>query len=165
MIRAALPEGLLNGWGYRTDSFPGISQERAVLMGTSQIPAGSFTIGRQFSFEAAHHLPSLGPAHKCFRPHGHGYRVEVILCAGTLSPPGFVTDFGDLVPVGRYLADELDHRDLNQAFPFEPTSEHLALHLAGWIIEHVEPHIPGRLAAVRISETATCWAQFTVGRH
>lgn len=133
-------------------------------MSTGLVPSGTFTIGKQFSFEAAHHLPSLGPGHKCFRPHGHGYRVEVILCGERLAPPGFVTDFGDLAPLGRYLAAELDHRDLNEVLPFEPTSEQLARHLAGWFIEHVEPGIPGRLAAVRVSETAACWAQFTVER-
>jgi 6-pyruvoyltetrahydropterin/6-carboxytetrahydropterin synthase len=133
-------------------------------MGTGRLVPGRFTIGRHFSFEAAHHLPSLGPGHKCFRPHGHGYRVEVILCAEQLTPPGFVTDFGDLAVFGRYLAEELDHRDLNEAVSFEPTSELLAHHLAGWFIERVEPGIPGRLAAVRVSETATSWAQFTVDR-
>jgi 6-pyruvoyltetrahydropterin/6-carboxytetrahydropterin synthase len=133
-------------------------------MDTGQIPAGSFTIGRNFSFEAAHRLPSLGPGHKCFRPHGHGYHVEVILRAETLTPPGFVTDFGDLAAFGRYLAEELDHRDLNEALPFEPTSEHLARHLAGWFIEHVEPRIPGCLAAVRVAETPASWAQFTMDR-
>ncbi|MFI9584204.1 6-pyruvoyl trahydropterin synthase family protein [Streptomyces sp. NPDC052236] len=58
------------------------------------LPSGTFTIGKQFDFEAGHRLPSLPPEHKCSRQHGHSYQVEVILTAPALEDPGFVTDFG-----------------------------------------------------------------------
>lgn len=124
--------------------------------------AGTFTIGKLFSFEAGHRLTGLGPDHKCSRQHGHSYRVEVILTCGKLIDPGFVTDFGELEPFSRYLQEALDHRNLNDVLPFEPTSELLAWHLAGWFQTHLEPHIPGRLKAVRVSETASSWAMFEV---
>lgn len=135
------------------------------MVNGSQLAAdGRFAISRQFSFDAAHHLNGLGPDHKCSRLHGHGYRVEVVVTAKELTAPGFVTDFGDLAPFGLYLAQNLDHRDLNEVLTFEPTSELLARHLAFWFIEHVEPVVPGYLVAVRVSETASSWAQFTVDR-
>jgi 6-pyruvoyltetrahydropterin/6-carboxytetrahydropterin synthase len=127
-----------------------------------QLTAGTFRIGKTFSFEAGHRLPKLGPDHKCFRQHGHSYRVEVILERKELVEPGFVTDFGDLEPFSRYLREKLDHRNLNDVLPFEPTSELLAWHLAGWFQTHLEPNIPGRLTAVRVSETASSWATFEV---
>jgi 6-pyruvoyltetrahydropterin/6-carboxytetrahydropterin synthase len=92
--------------------------------------------------------------------HGHSYRVEVVLTADELAEPGFVTDFGDLASFGRFLAEELDHRLLNEVVPCEPTSELLAQYLAAWFVRNVEPDIPGRLVAVRVSETPSSWASF-----
>lgn len=125
-------------------------------------PAGTFTIGKTFTFEAGHRLVSLPPDHKCSHQHGHSYEVEVILTASTLTGPGFVTDFGNLAPFKAFLGTELDHHNLHEILPFEPTSEHLARFLAGWFVHHVEPQIPGQLVAVRVRETARSWARFDV---
>ncbi|MGW5422691.1 6-pyruvoyl trahydropterin synthase family protein [Streptomyces sp. NPDC003943] len=122
--------------------------------------SGRYRIGKRFSFEAAHCLPGLAHGHKCARMHGHTYSVELILEAESLLPPGFVTDFGDLAAFRRYLDAELDHRVLNDVLPVVPTSENLARHLAEWFVAEVEPGIPGRLRAVRVSETASTWAEY-----
>ncbi len=42
----------------------------------------SYAIGKRFSFEAGHRLGGLPAGHKCARPHGHSYTVEVIVTAG-----------------------------------------------------------------------------------
>ncbi|WP_028649029.1 6-carboxytetrahydropterin synthase [Nocardiopsis sp. CNT312] len=126
------------------------------------LPAGTFTIGKTFTFEAGHRLPSLPPDHKCSRQHGHSYQVEVILNAPALTGPGFVADFGDLAPFKTFLDTELDHHNLHEILPVEPTSENLARFLAGWFIHHLEPQIPGRLVAIRVRETARSWARFDV---
>ena len=123
---------------------------------------GRYSIGKHFRFEAAHQLPSLGPAHKCARLHGHTYHVELLLTAGDLTGPGFVTDFGDLAPFGRFLEDNLDHRFLNEALPCEPTSELLARYLAEWFVTNLEPQIPGQLTAVRVWETPASQAMFEI---
>lgn len=128
----------------------------------SSFPVGTLTIGKTFDFEAGHRLPSLPPEHKCSHQHGHSYRVEVILTAPALKAPGFVTDFGALVPFKKFLDTELDHQNLHEVLPFEPTSEHLAHFLAGWIIQNLEPDIPGWLVAVRVCETERSWARFDV---
>ncbi|WP_413116265.1 6-carboxytetrahydropterin synthase [Streptomyces sp. CY1] len=128
----------------------------------SSFPVGTLTIGKIFDFEAGHRLPSLPPKHKCSHQHGHSYRVEVILTAPALEAPGFVTDFGALVPFKRFLDTELDHQNLHEVLPFEPTSEHVAQFLAGWIIQNLEADIPGRLVAVRVCETERSWARFDV---
>ncbi|MCX4826390.1 6-carboxytetrahydropterin synthase [Streptomyces sp. NBC_01142] len=126
------------------------------------LPPGTFTIGKLFDFEAGHRLPGLPSAHKCSRQHGHSYQVEVTLSAPALEGPGFVTDFGDLTPFKRFLDTELDHHNLHEVLPFEPTSERLAQFLAGWFIHNVEPDIPGRLVAVQVRETDRSWARFDV---
>jgi 6-pyruvoyltetrahydropterin/6-carboxytetrahydropterin synthase len=124
---------------------------------------GKFSITKDFRFEAAHRLESLGPRHKCARLHGHTYHVELRLTADELTGPGFVTDFGDLAPFGRFLEENLDHQFLNEVLPCEPTSELLARYLAEWFVANLAPEIPGRLTAVCVSETTTSWAIFEIG--
>ncbi|WP_326733976.1 6-pyruvoyl trahydropterin synthase family protein [Streptomyces sp. NBC_01022] len=126
------------------------------------LPPGELTIAKTFSFEAGHRLPGLPDEHKCSRQHGHSYKVEVILTASSLEEPGFVTDFGALAPFKAFLNTELDHHNLHEILPFEPTSERLAQFLAGWFIQHLQPTIPGRLLAVQVRETQSSWARFDV---
>lgn len=121
------------------------------------------TIGKTFTFEASHRLNGLHDGHKCGRLHGHSYQVTVELTADELVGPGFVTDFGDLSPLGAYLAEHFDHRDLNEVLDVEPTSELLAVHLVRWFLDQVQPVIAGRLVAVTVSETPKTWARCTVG--
>lgn len=121
-----------------------------------------YTIGKRFSFDAAHQLPDLPAGHKCRRLHGHTYTVEVSLAAEALTGggPGFVVDFTDLAPLGRYLADDFDHRLLNDVVDFPPTSERLAAHLYWWCVDNLA--LPGgvAVAAVTVSETPATWARY-----
>lgn len=84
-------------------------------------------ITKEFTFEAAHHLPGAGVGHKCSHLHGHLFRVEVTV-AGEVDPAfGWIMDFGVLVARGRELMAELDHRVLNDLPGLDcPTSERLA---------------------------------------
>ena len=124
----------------------------------------SYRIGKSFTFDAAHCLSSLPPDHKCSRLHGHTYTVEVVLAAEILAPPGFVTDFGELRPLRRYIDATLDHQHLNKVLDIEPSSENLARHLAEWFQENVEPTIPASLDTVRVHESPTSWAEYRVPR-
>ncbi len=128
----------------------------------SDLPGGQYRIGKRYCFAAGHHLPTLPEGHKCGRPHGHTYTVEVVLVTTTLRGPGFVTDFDDLRPFGDYIDHELDHRDLNEVFGFQPTCELLAEHLYDWFLTHVQQHVGGRLDALRVSESPTSWAEFAL---
>lgn len=124
----------------------------------------SYRIGKSFTFDAAHALPSLPGEHKCSRLHGHTYTVETILSAPDLAPPGFVTDFAELRPLRRYLNSTFDHQHLNTVLDVEPTSENLARHISDWFREHVEPTIPATLESVRVYESPTSWAEYQVPR-
>lgn len=114
-----------------------------------------YSICKMFSFEAAHHLPSLPPEHKCSRVHGHSYTVTVTVDGSDLRGPGWVTDFADLNPLGDYLARVLDHRDLNEVLDFEPTSERLARYLYDWCTAGIRFPAGVRVESVRVSEKAS----------
>jgi 6-pyruvoyltetrahydropterin/6-carboxytetrahydropterin synthase len=87
--------------------------------------------------------------------------VEVEVGADALAGPGWVTDFGDLAPFGRYLGERFDHRHLNEVLRVQPTSENLAVHFYEWCAEHLDPVIPGRVTAVRVSEKrGATWAEY-----
>jgi len=120
-----------------------------------------FSIGKAFTFEAAHRLGGLPDGHKCSRPHGHSYTVEVILESTVLSAPGFVADFAELEPVRDYLDRSWDHRDLNEVLAAaEPTSENIARHLHDWCRANLGPAAGPLVAAVRVSETGSAWAEY-----
>jgi 6-pyruvoyltetrahydropterin/6-carboxytetrahydropterin synthase len=122
-----------------------------------------YRIGKRFTFEAAHQLGGLPDGHKCARLHGHSYSVEVVLAAAVLSPPGFVADFGDLAPVKGHLDEDYDHQNLNGVLDSEPTSENLARVLFDWCTANLSLPAGVTVAAVRVSETATTWAEYQPG--
>jgi 6-pyruvoyltetrahydropterin/6-carboxytetrahydropterin synthase len=124
-----------------------------------------YRIGKRFAFEAAHHLAGLPAGHKCARVHGHSYTAEYVLASDQLIPPGFIADFADLAPAGQYIAEMLDHHDLNEVLGVEPTAEAIAGHLAAWFTEHLAGRIPGRLVLVRVWETASSYAEYVPGEH
>jgi 6-pyruvoyltetrahydropterin/6-carboxytetrahydropterin synthase len=113
--------------------------------------AGRYRIGKAFTFEASHRLPADAAPRWCIGAHGHSYTVGVVLGSGTLMAPGFVTDFGDLDPFKRYLAETLDHRDLNEILDTPPTRSVIEDHLTSWLADNLAQRISGRVEAVRVS--------------
>lgn len=139
------------------------------------------SIGKTFTFEAAHRLQNHNG--KCRNLHGHSYRVEVQITGPVTSEvesaqDGMVMDFGDLKSWWRPLESQLDHRtilanddplfsgllELGVAvteFHLAPTAENIAAWLLGdlqdWLIKlwpegFVTP-------TVRVWETANSWAE------
>ena len=106
-------------------------------------------IVQEFRFEAAHRLPRVPESHKCFRLHGHSYKVEVVV-AGAVSPEsGWICDFAEIEEAWKALHDAIDHRYLNEIPGLEnPTSEVLA----GFIWERLKPIFSG-LTRVVVHET------------
>ena len=107
---------------------------------------------KEFSFEAAHRLPMVPADHKCYRMHGHSFRVEIVV-AGEIDPAmGWLVDYADITAVVRPLLErELDHRALNEVPGLEnPTSEILSV----WLWNRLIPALPG-LASITVAETCT----------
>ncbi|MDR3467117.1 MAG: 6-carboxytetrahydropterin synthase QueD [Xanthobacteraceae bacterium] len=113
-------------------------------------------ISQAFRFEAAHRLPHVPPTHRCHRLHGHSYRVELIVDGPVDPRSGFVVDFFDLEAAFGPLLTMLDHQCLNEVAGLEnPTAENIAV----WIWDRIKPGLGG-LSAVRVYETADCWAEY-----
>ena len=107
-----------------------------------------YKISKQFSFSASHILSQLPNEHPCARTHGHNYRVTVHLKSESLDRYGFVVDYKALDNIRQFIAQNLDHRHLNDCMPCHPTSENIAR----FLYERFKPETP-ELFAIEISET------------
>lgn len=121
----------------------------------------SWTLEKDFRFEAAHHLPFHDG--KCKRIHGHSWRGKVVVRGEGLQSSGpqmgMVLDYGIIGRELKILVDEyLDHWDLNETVAENPTSEVVA----EWVYQKMLPHIPfpAVLVAVEIEETCTARCRY-----
>ena len=107
---------------------------------------------KEFTFEAAHRLPNVPADHKCYRMHGHGFRVEIAVAGEIDARLGWLVDYADISAVVEPLIrNELDHRTLNDVRGLEnPTSEMLCV----WLWQRLHPRLPG-LASIVVHETCT----------
>lgn len=92
------------------------------------MPPVTCSIARVYVAQAAHHLPRVPPGHKCGRPHGHTYEIEVEISGRIDLTLGWVMDFAMLdAIVNESIVRHLDHQDLNTVPGLEnPTSEEMA---------------------------------------
>ena len=108
-------------------------------------------IYKDFTIEAAHHLPNVPPGHKCRRLHGHSFHIRIAVSGPVGEQSGWVMDFADLKKHFEPIYQQLDHHYLNEIPGLEnPTSERLAQ----WIWERLKPTLP-QLAYIEIKETCT----------
>lgn len=114
-------------------------------------------ITRRYELIAGHFLPNVSPNHKCRRPHGHNYELEVSI-QGPLDPKlAWIMDYWDLDAVIEPVLSRLDHRMLNEVAGLEnPTAEIIA----DWFFDRLKNAIPHnlRLSQVRVFETRDCIA-------
>lgn len=88
-----------------------------------------YYITKRLEIAFSHRL-RLNYESKCTRLHGHNAIVTLYCRAETLDANGMVADF---THIKRKIADRLDHQNLNELFPFNPTAENLAR----WICEEI----------------------------
>lgn len=111
----------------------------------------NMTVIVEISFAAAHKLPQVAPDHKCYRLHGHNFKVELHVTGHVDPHMGWVEDFGVIRNAFEPLRLQLDHQYLNDIEGLEnPTSENIAM----WIFHRLETSIP-QLSAVCVHETCT----------
>lgn len=98
-------------------------------------------IYKEFTFEAAHFLPSAQPGTPNARIHGHSFRVKVTLDGLPQVETGLIFHLGDVETALEAVQDKLDHRFLNEDVEgLEwPTLEHLAM----WIWSQLSDQLPG----------------------
>lgn len=111
------------------------------------------------SFSAAHHLEGYNG--ECSRPHGHNFKVEVIVWGDGLDQVGMVIDFRKLKRILKDILSELDHTYLNELPQFKeinPTSENIAR----YIYEALSKRLKG-VKKVKIFEKESVWASYSEG--
>ena len=116
-------------------------------------------IYKAFTIEAAHRLPNLPEDHKCYRLHGHSFKVEVHVTGEVDQNTGWIMDFADISAAFKPLFERLDHHYLNEIEGLEnPTSENLAR----WIWRQLKPALP-LLSSVVVQETCTAGCVYEGG--
>jgi 6-pyruvoyltetrahydropterin/6-carboxytetrahydropterin synthase len=108
-------------------------------------------IYREFTFEAAHFLPSAPDGHPNSRIHGHSFHVRVSVEGEPDRDTGLLFHFDDLSAAIDGVRRALDHQFLNEVDGIgAPTLENITV----WVWNRLEAKIPG-LYEVHISRP-TC---------
>ena len=88
-----------------------------------------FKITKKFECCSGHMLTGLPETHPCSRQHGHNYVITVELSNEFLNSVGFVKDYRELDVIKNWINENMDHKNLNDVFDFNPTAENMAFHL------------------------------------
>ncbi len=111
---------------------------------------------KELRFEAAHRLPKVPETHKCFRLHGHSFKIELSVEGEVDEATGWFIDYASIDAVWQPLYEALDHRYLNEVPGLEnPTSENLAR----WLWERIKPKLP-ELSQVTVHETCDARCEY-----
>ena len=110
-----------------------------VIVGHRRKGIQMYTVTKRIEIAGSHRL-KLPYDSPCTRLHGHNWIIEVEVIAGILTTQGMVVDFTNISKVVR----QLDHRDLNEMFTFNPTAENIA----EWIFNNVKKTLDNSHAEV-----------------
>ncbi len=88
-----------------------------------------YYISKTLEISASHQL-HLSYESKCQQLHGHNWLVTIHCRAKELDENGMVVDF---TKIKRLIADRLDHTNLNEVLPFNPTAENIAK----WVCDQI----------------------------
>ncbi|MBQ9642201.1 MAG: 6-carboxytetrahydropterin synthase [Bacteroidaceae bacterium] len=88
-----------------------------------------YYVSKRMEISACHHL-ELSYESKCCNLHGHNWIVTLYCKAEELNPDGMVCDF---THIKQAIHGYLDHGNLNELLPFNPTAENIAR----WMTEQI----------------------------
>ncbi len=88
-----------------------------------------YYVSKRLEIAACHHL-NLSYESKCENLHGHNWIITVFCKTKTLNRDGMVVDFKH---IKNKIHNYLDHGNLNELLPFNPTAENMAK----WVCEQI----------------------------
>jgi len=89
-----------------------------------------YKISKRIEVAGAHRL-ELNYRSKCENIHGHNWIITVYCQSEKLDKNGMVVDF---TLIKQVIHDQLDHKNLNEVFDFNPTAENMAR----WIVDKID---------------------------
>lgn len=105
-----------------------------------------YRVKKTLEVSASHHISFAGGT-QTEPDHGHNWKITIYCAAEELDADGMVVDFCE---IERRICGALDHRDLNEVLPFNPTAENLAR----WICDQI-PHCYKVIVRETSDNTAT----------
>ncbi len=120
-----------------------------------------FLINVKAHYDSAHFLRNYHG--KCERLHGHRYEVEAAFAFDDVGEGGMAFDFSVAKAALREIADDLDHRNINDIPPFteiEPSAENQARYIYDRLKVSLSD-VRDSLVYVRLWETPNQWAQYS----
>lgn len=81
-----------------------------------------YTVIKRMEISASHSLTLSYPS-KCENLHGHNWIITVYCRSAQLNADGMVVDFTHIKQI---VEKQLDHQNLNDRLPFNPTAENIA---------------------------------------
>lgn len=108
-------------------------------------------------FSAAHQL--RGYKGKCENLHGHNWKVQVSVTSEVLNEIELVIDFHELKEITREILSNLDHKIINNVYPFiekNPSSENIAK----WIYDSLKEKLKVKYDHIEVS-SVTVWESST----
>ncbi len=113
------------------------------------------------SFASAHQL--RGYKGKCENLHGHNWKVQAYVTAEKLNEIDIAIDFHDLKRITNEIVSQLDHKFLNDVFPFtekNPSSENIAKWIFDSLNERLTEYSNIKVSAVTVWESEIASATY-----